>query len=57
MLDAQPSLELSDQRLCPLLPDCQALLGRLAVDLTLDCEQLVDALDRLGRDRRLRDCG
>src|SRR3712207_6119418 len=55
VLDAQPSLELADQRLRPLLPDCQAPLGRLAVDLTLDREQLVDAPDRLSREWRLRD--
>src|SRR3712207_8179911 len=42
LLDTQPSLELADQGPRPLLPDRQALRGRLAVDLTLDREQLVD---------------
>src|SRR6476469_2690220 len=57
MLDTQPGLEPGDQGLCPLLPHRQALLGRLAVDLALDREQLVDPPYRLGRDRRLAERG
>jgi hypothetical protein len=55
VLDAQPSLELDHQGPRPLLSDRQALLGRLAVDLALDREQLIDPPYRLGRDRRLAD--
>ena len=50
---AQPSLQLDDQRPATLLAHAQALLRRKAVDLALDGEQDIDALDRLGRDRRL----
>ena len=42
-----------DQRLRLFLAHGFALVGRLAVDLALDVEQLVDAAHGLQRDRRL----
>ncbi len=52
-LFAQPSLQLDDQWQAPLLAHAQALLWHEAVYLALDGEQDIDALDRLGGDRRL----
>src|SRR5262249_4732521 len=50
---AQPALQLGDQWATMLLAHAQTLLRRKTVDLALDGEQNIDALDRLGRDRRL----
>src|ERR1700688_1082587 len=52
-LFAQPSLQFDDQWPAPLLAQAQALLWHEAVDLALDGEQDIDALDRLGGNRRL----
>ncbi len=52
-LSAQPSLQFDDQWPATLLAHAQALLWHEAVDLALDGEQDIDALDRLGRNRRL----
>jgi hypothetical protein len=54
---AQPSLQLSDERPTPLLVHAHAFLRRLAVDLALDGEQNIHALDGLDRDRRLVEPG
>src|SRR5204863_7546072 len=50
---AQPRLQLADQGAATRLAHKQTLLRSKSVDLALDGEQDVDALDRLGRDRRL----
>ena len=50
---AQPSLQFDDQWSATLLAHAQALLWHEAVDLALDGEQDIDALDRLDGDRRL----
>src|SRR6266571_2371912 len=52
---AQPGLQLDDERSAALIANAHAFLWRKAVDLALDGEQGIDALDRLGRDRRLVD--
>src|SRR5207244_3431607 len=52
---AQPDLQRGDQRPAALVAHALALVRRRAVDLALDREQRVDALDRLDRDRRLVD--
>lgn len=49
----QPALQLVNQWAAALLAHAQAFLRRKAVDLTFDGEQDINALDRLGRDRRL----
>jgi hypothetical protein len=51
----QPSLQLDDDRSAALIARANAQLRRHAVDLALDGEQNIDALDCLGRDRRLVD--
>src|SRR5438128_3556466 len=50
---AQPSLQCIDQWPAALVAHALALVRRRAVDLALDREQRIDALDRLDRDRRL----
>src|SRR6476659_4998523 len=50
----QPCLQFGQERCAPLLPDAQALVGAEAVDVALDVEQQIDALDRLQRDWRDR---
>ena len=50
---AQPGLQRDDERPAALVAHGGALLRRQAVDLALDGEQRVDALDRLDGDRRL----
>jgi hypothetical protein len=52
-LFAQPCLQLDDERTATFLAHTQPLLRTKTVDLTLDGEQEVDALDRLGCDRCL----
>src|SRR4029079_1294469 len=52
-LFAQPSVQFDDQWPAPLLAHAQALLGHEAVDLALDGEQDIDALNRFGGDWRL----
>src|SRR5262249_53903074 len=52
-LFAQPGLQLDHEWPATFLAHTRALLGREAVDLALDGEQAIDALDRPGRDRRL----
>ena len=52
-LFAQPSLQFDDQWPATLLAQAHALLWHEAVDLALDGEQDIDALDRLGGNRRL----
>ena len=54
-LQAQPGLQLADEWAAALVANAHALLRRHAVDLTLDGEQGIDALDRLDRDRSLVD--
>ena len=56
-LCAQPPLQGFGQRPAVLLAHAFALIWRLAVDLALDREQHVNALDCLDRDRRLADPG
>jgi hypothetical protein len=46
-LALHPSLELGNQRRAAFTPHGEADVGRLAVDLALDGEDGVDALDRL----------
>jgi hypothetical protein len=50
---AQPLLQLNYQGAATLLAHAQAPLGRKPVDLAFDGERDIDALDRLGCDRRL----
>ncbi len=50
---AEPGLQLDDEWSAALVADADALLRRHAVDLALDGEQRIDAVDRLDRDRRL----
>ncbi len=50
---AQPHRQVDDQGAATLLARRQTLLGNKTVDLALDGEQNIDAIDRLGRDRRL----
>src|SRR5438045_7350680 len=52
---AQPGLQRDDEWATALIAHAGALLWRVAVDLALDGEQHIDALDRLDRDRRLVD--
>jgi hypothetical protein len=52
-LFAKPRLQLDDQGPATLLAHAQTFQRRKAVDLAFDSEQDIDALDRLGRDRRL----
>src|SRR5229473_1322973 len=52
---AQPTLQCDDQRPAALVAHALALVRRRAIDLALDREQRIDALDRLDRDRRLVD--
>ena len=52
---AQPTLQCDDQRPAALVAHALALMRRRTVDLALDREQRIDALDRLDRDRRLVD--
>ena len=52
---AQPGLQRDDERSAALVAHARTLLRRQAVDLALDGEQGIDALDRLDRDRRLVD--
>ena len=47
------ALQRDDERPAALVAHAQALVRRQAVDLALDGEQRIDALDRLDRDRRL----
>ena len=49
---AQPALQFDDERPAALVAHREALFGREAVDLALDGEQGIDALDCLDRDRR-----
>ena len=51
-LFAQPSLQRDNEWATALIAHAGALLWRVAVDLALDGEQHIDALDRLDRDRR-----
>jgi hypothetical protein len=53
-LSPQPLLQIRQKRRALLLPDPPAFLGAQAVDRALDLEQLIDALDRLPRNRRGR---
>jgi len=50
---AEPHFQLTYQGAATLLAHTQAQLRSKAVDLALDGEQNVDALDCFGRDRRL----
>jgi hypothetical protein len=50
---AQPGFQLGDERPAALLANADALGRRDAVDLPLDGQQGVDAMDRFDRDRRL----
>src|SRR5207248_749808 len=54
-LFTQPGLQIDDERSAALIAHANAFRRRHAVDLALDGEQDIDALDRLGRDRRLVD--
>lgn len=49
----QPRLQLRDQGAATLLAHTQTLLRSKTVDLALDGKQNIDALNSLGRDRRL----
>ena len=51
-LSAQPALQLGNERPASLVARREALFGREAVDLALDGDQGIDALDRLGSVRR-----
>jgi hypothetical protein len=52
-LMAHPALQLGDDRLDALLPQCEPLLGRHAIDVALDGEDRIHAVHRLDRQRRL----
>jgi hypothetical protein len=52
---AQPSLQFDNKRPAALIAHAQALLWHHAIDLALDSEQHIDALDRLDCDWRLVD--
>jgi hypothetical protein len=56
-LGPHPAFQCGNQRLDPLLSDGMPLLGRGAVDLALDGEDLVDAANRLDRQWRLPQIG
>jgi hypothetical protein len=51
----QPTLQFGDERSAALMTRSHALLRRRAVDLALDGEQDIDALDRLDCGRHLVD--
>src|SRR5262245_61385992 len=52
---AQPAFQRNDEWSAALIAHARTLLRRHAVNLALDGEQDIDALDRLDRDRRLVD--
>ena len=54
---AHPFFEIGDDRLGFLLSRRQSVIGRLAVDPAFDGEDLVDAPNRLDRQRRLAQIG
>ena len=54
---AHPLFEIGDERLGFPLPHRQPVAARLAADPALDGEDLVDALDRLDRQRRFAQVG
>jgi hypothetical protein len=54
-LAAHPLFQLGDERRAPSTPDSEALAGGTSVDIALDVEQQINALDRFEgyrRDRR-----